>query len=614
MAKGVRWSNDENVEVREMRNAETVIAIIRERGKEGHDLEDVYRQLYNPDLYLRAYGRIYRNAGAMTKGTTDETVDGMSRRKIEGIIELLRNERYRWTPVRRVLIPKKGGKTRPLGIPTWTDKLLQEVMRSILDAYYEPQFSPTSHGFRPERGCHTALRDIVIGWTGTVWLIEGDIKGCFDNIDHPILLSTLREKIHDNRFLILVENLLKAGYLEDRNYRPILSGTPQGGIISPLLANIYLDRLDKFVEMTLIPEFTRGDTKERNKEYYRLKAEILRFDNKGVSEDILEPLRKELRTLRSRIPFDPNYRRLRYIRYADDFMLGLDGPMEEAETIKARLGTFLRDHLKLELSPEKTLITHTRTEKARFLGYEISARSRHGIGFGGMKLRVPPSVIEEKIARYSVGGKPFGRPELRHDTDFDIVNRFGQELRGYVQYYAYAANRWWFNRLQWYMRKSLLKTLAGKHRSSVSKMAKRFAGSSITENGQVECLAVTIRRNDKPPLYTTFGGLSFKTQPFAVIEDISTDRDRTAVRTELIQRLEADECEICGSKDHVQVHHVRKLADLKGTGRRTIPIWKQIMIARKRKTLMVCRYCHTAIHAGQPTRTRGSQEATVKGE
>ena len=216
-------------EVRDMRDAETTLAIIRERGKRGLPLERVYRQLFNQDLYLRAYGRLYRNAGAMTKGTTPETVDGMSRHKIEEIIAAVRHERFRWAPVRRAYILKGNGKLRPLGIPTWRDKLLQEVMRSILEAYYEPQFSPTSHGFRPERGCHTALRDIFCSWTGTKWFIEGDIKGCFDNIGHTTLMSILHEKIHDGRFLTLVENLLKAGYLEQWDFRPTLSGTPQGG-------------------------------------------------------------------------------------------------------------------------------------------------------------------------------------------------------------------------------------------------------------------------------------------------------------------------------------------------------------------------------------------------
>jgi group II intron reverse transcriptase/maturase len=216
-----------------MRDAETTLAIIQERGRNGLHLEDVYRRLFNPDLYLRAYGRISRNAGALTKGVTDDTVDGMSPGKIESLIEEIRHERYRWTPVRRILIPKANGKMRPLGIPTWTDKLLQETMRSVLEAYYEPQFSVHSHGFRPGLGCDTALQDISQHWKGTKWFIEGDIKGCFDNIDHTVLLSILGEKIRDNRFLRLVENMLKAGYLEQWDVKPTLSGTPQGGIITP---------------------------------------------------------------------------------------------------------------------------------------------------------------------------------------------------------------------------------------------------------------------------------------------------------------------------------------------------------------------------------------------
>jgi len=603
--------NGENVEVREMRDAETILAIIQRRGKDGLNLEDVYRQLYNPDLYLGAYGRIYRNAGAMTEGATEETADGMSQRKIGDIIELIRNERFRWTPVRRVLIPKKNGKTRPLGIPTWTDKLLQEIMRSILEAYYEPQFSPTSHGFRPERGCHTALRD-VFSWTGMIWFIEGDIKGCFDNIDHAVLLSILREKIHDGRFMNLVSGLLKAGYLEQWNYRPTFSGTPQGGIISPLLANIYLDRLDKFVETTLLPMFNKGKTKKRRPEYDRLYRRLRKLEAEEAPEEILRPLRDEFRTIGSNDPFDPNFRRLKYVRYADDFVLGFDGPKEEAEAIKTLLGTFLRDNLKLELSPEKTLITHSRTDKARFLGYEISTRSNPGrVGHGHIMLGVPHQILEEKIARYTKDGKAAHRAELINDSDLSIIDTYGLEFRGYVQYYAHAKNRHCLGKLQWYMQTSMLKTLAAKHRSTVKKMAQRFASKAITEKGIVRCYCAKVERKDKPPLYAQFGGLSLAPQPFAIIEDPPTNLDRIITRNEIIQRLMTDECELCGSRDRIQAHHVRKLADLKRRGQREIPIWQQVMSARKRKTLMVCHYCHVAIHAGRPTRTRPTPQLGV---
>ncbi len=216
-----------------MRDADTVLGIICERGKTGLPLEDIYRQLYNPQLYLRAYDRIRRNDGAMTPGVTAETVDGMSLEKIKGIIEAVRFERYQWTPARRVYIPKKDGKLRPLGMPTWSDKLLQEVMRSLLEAYYEPQFSPASHGFRPERGCHTALSEVANRWKGTKWFIEGDISKCFDMLDHQVLMKILGEKLHDNRFLRLIENMLKAGYLEEWKWNATHSGTPQGGVITP---------------------------------------------------------------------------------------------------------------------------------------------------------------------------------------------------------------------------------------------------------------------------------------------------------------------------------------------------------------------------------------------
>jgi group II intron reverse transcriptase/maturase len=241
-----------------MQNAETVLNVLRERGRRGLPCNELYRQLFNPDLYLVAYGRIYSNHGAMTPGACGETADGMSMAKISRIIDAMRHERYRFQPVRRVYIPKSNGKRRPLGLPSWSDKLVGEVVRLLLEAYYEPRFSRRSHGFRPHRGCHTALSEIAETWSGTTWFIEADIADCFGSLDHEIMLSILLENIHDNRFLRLIKQMLQAGYLEEWEYNATLSGAPQGGVASPILSNIYLDRLDTFVETVLIPEYTRG--------------------------------------------------------------------------------------------------------------------------------------------------------------------------------------------------------------------------------------------------------------------------------------------------------------------------------------------------------------------
>src|SRR6266542_1639026 len=478
-AKGHRRWRLRNCEVRVMQDAETVLAVLRERGRKGLPCDELYRQLFNRELYLLAYGRIYANQGAMTPGASTETADGMSEAKIDQIIEAMRHERYRFSPARRVFIPKKNGKMRPLGLPSWSDKRVGEVVRLLLEAYYEPQFSDHSHGFRKRRGCHTALREIQRTWTGTVWFIEGDIADCFGSLNHDVMVRILAEKIHDNRFLRLIVNMLKAGYLEDWQYHETLSGCPQGGVVSPILSNVYLDRLDKFVEQVLIPQYTQGRHRKTNPEYRRLndRRQLARkHGDRATARELL----KQMRAAPCGDPMDPEYRRLRYCRYADDHVLGFTGPKAEAEAIKDQLAAFLRDELALELSAEKTLITHARTQAARYLGYEITAQHSDSKITAGQRsvngkiaLRVPLEVIRAKRAPYRRHGKAWHRPAMQNLDDYDIVRGYGAEYRGIIQYYLLAGDVWRLKALRWDAQTSMLKTLAAKHKSSVKKMAAR---------------------------------------------------------------------------------------------------------------------------------------------
>ena len=591
-----------------MQSAETVLSVIRERGRKSLPLERIYRQLFNPQLFLMAYGRIYRNNGSMTPGVTGETVDGMSQAKIGTIIEALRSETYRWSPARRVYIPKKNSsKTRPLGMPPWSDKLLAEVVRLLLDAYYDVQFSDRSHGFRPSRGCHTALQDVVKYWTGTRWFIEGDISDCFGSLDHEVLLGILGEKIHDGRFLQLIGNMLKAGYLEDWKWNATLSGAPQGGVASPVLSNIYLDQLDQFVEQVLLPEYNRGKLRRHNPEYHRLDSRMYWAKRRGDRAAVRE-LRLRKRSLPSTDPYDPDYRRLRYVRYADDWLLGFAGPKSEAEEIKERIKQFLSDRLKLELSEPKTLITHATTQAAHFLGYEIRTqrcdtkltgprRSTSGI----IGLYVPHDVIQRRCAAYMGGGKPVGRGVLIHDDDFSIVAAYQAEYRGLVQYYVLAQDVSRLKRLQWVMQTSMLKTLADKHRSTVTRMARKYRAEVRTSHGLLRCFEVKVEHPDGTERIARFGGIPLKRQRTAIIKDAEPMTPNKVNTTEIVKRLLADQCEICQSRIKVEVHHIRKLADLKRPGRPEPSTAIKLMAMRRRKTLVVCRSCHEAIHAGRPT-------------
>jgi group II intron reverse transcriptase/maturase len=570
--------------------------------------------LWNASIAVQIF---YRNKGAMTRGVSEETVDGMSLEKIETIIETLRHERYRWKPARRVWIPKKNGKQRPLGVTTWSDKLVAEVVRLILNAYFDVQFSDHSHGFREGRGCGDALREIYHTWKGCVWIIEGDISDCFGSLSHELLIALLSEKIHDGRFIRLVKQLLDAGYLEDWKYNQTLSGVPQGSVVSPILSTILLNKLDHFVETVLIPQYTRGEQRRKNLAYHRLMQRAENRFQRGLTKQG-QQLRKAAQHLPSKDPQDPDYRRLRFCRYADDFALGFIGPKEEAEEIKQQLATFLRDELKLTLSEEKTLVTHARNEAAKFLGYEITLlqddrkrsrvkRSNSRRSFdqrsinAGIGLRVPRTVLLDKCARYMKCGKPIHRAELENESDFTIISTYQLEYRGIVEYYRLAYNLHTLSHLKWVMQQSLAKTLAHKHKTSVRKIYKQYQTESEVEGKRYKVLQVIIPREGKKPLVATWGGITLTWDMQAPIED--QPPWKWSSRSELEKRLLAQTCEVCGATrmtSQIEVHHIRALKDLKKYDGREKPLWVKIMAARRRKTLVLCQSCHDDLHAGRP--------------
>jgi hypothetical protein len=480
-----------------------------------------------------------------------------------------------------------------------------EVVRLLLEAYYDPGFSGRSHGFRKGLGCHTALREIRNTWTGTTWFIEGDISDCFGSFDHEILLGIMAEKIHDQRFLRLIRNMLKAGYLEDWEYRDTLSGVPQGGVVSPALSNIYLNKLDEFIEGVLIPQYTRGDRRTPNPPYQAVKWRLASARQRGDRAQTRE-LRKQARAVPSTDPMDPGYRRLFYCRYADDHLLGFIGPKAEAEQIKAELERFLRETLALDLNPDKTLITHARTGAARFLGYEITVQHCNTRLTGGRRLangkvalRVPRDVITAKCAPYRQHGKPWHRPGLQNLDDYDIVRIYGAEYRGVVSYYLLAQDAWRLDTLRRNAQTSMLKTLAAKHRSSVAKMAARHKAEAITSDGPRACFEARRKREGRKDLVARFGGIPLKQNRRAVIADPAPVPVHPP-RRELVHRLRRRQCELCEQGATVAVHQVAALADLgrPGPGQ---PAWAVLMARMRRKTLIVCTACHEHIHAAPVT-------------
>lgn len=581
--------------------------------------ERLYRNLYNRSLFMLAYQNIYASPGNMTEGSDGKTIDAMSLNRIDGIIASLKDESYQPKPSRRTYIPKKNGKMRPLGIPSFDDKLVQECVRLILEAIYEGSFAATSHGFRPKHSCHTALSQVQVNFTGVKWFVEGDIKGFFDNIDHNVMIGILAERIKDDRFLRLIRKFLKAGYLEDWKYHNTYSGTPQGGIISPILANIYLDKLDSFMGK-LKADFDKGTKRAIHPDSYKLAMKhgvLAKKLRNSQSEEEKQSLMEQIRDIdleRVKIPysdpFDEDFKRIQYVRYADDFLVGVIGSKEEARAIKEKIKTYLADVLKLELSDEKTLITHS-AKRAHFLGYNIyvrhsNATKRNSKGYlrrhlsGAVCLELPSEVIRKKLLEYgameistTVYGKENwvakARYALVNNDDLEILSQYNSEIRGFRNYYRIANNASHAGSFGYIMQYSMFKTFATKYRIGMRDAIKKLR---IGKNFGVRYLDK--KGKTKTRLFYN-EGFARKTMQKTESVDNLPNTIMYSTKTSLMDRLAARKCELCGKTDcDLQMHHVRKLKDLKGKDH-----WERLMIMKNRKTMALCVDCHQKLHGGK---------------
>lgn len=597
-----------------MEKSERVLKALSDHSQSSdYKYERLYRYLFSEEMFAVAYQRTYAKQGNMTPGTDGKTIDEMSLERIERLIVSLKDESYQPHPARRVYIPKKNGKKRPLGIPSFEDKLVQEVVRLLLEAIYEGHFEGTSHGFRPHRSCHTALGMIQKSFAGAKWFIEGDIKGFFDNIDHNVLISILRERISDERFLRLIRKFLNAGYVEDWKYNKTYSGTPQGGIISPILANIYLDKFDKYIK-EYAAKFRKGDRRSINPEYWRLnnkknrlKQKLQKTSDEQMRKSCLyeiAQLSKQMLSTPHKDAMDADFRRMQYVRYADDFLISVIGSKSECETIKADITQFMREQLKLELSDEKTLITHAQ-DKAKFLGYEIFIRKSDAVKRnkdgvlkrdfnGAVVLTLNSAVMQKKLTEYNalevrnVDGKDiwWSKPR-RYMTPMkpeDILAQYNAEIRGLYNYYSLATNvSKECASFTFIMKMSMFKTLGWKLNTSARKVRQKYQKDKD----------FVIPYNDAKgkQKYRVFYNEGFKKRNAQF--DVDYDKLPQTMYVpypSLVERLKDSRCELCGKEGKVVMHHVRTLTKLKGNNE-----WEKLMLKRHRKTLVVCEDCNSMI-------------------
>lgn len=607
----------------------------------GKRVNGLHRLMRSRILFEYAVSRTRTNRGSATPGIDQETLDGLTIERVNGWVRSLNQGTHHAQPVLRAYIPKANGKLRPLGIPTYLDRMVQDVQRQILEQIYEPVFSTYSYGFRPGRSCHTALTQIQRFWTAAKWFVEVDIRGYFDNINHELLLDLLRKRIDDEDFIATIKAQLQAGVMEpltgkhqprkgqrrERRYerRNSYSGTPQGGIVSPILANIYLHEMDTFMEKET-ENFNKGKSRAVNPAYKQASDQLTRLrkkvgqlgaDEKDVveRERLLTEVRRVTvarRSLPSRDSMDPNYRRLMYVRYADDFLIGVIGSKSDALAVLERIKVFLKEVLQLEVSPDKTGVVKA-TDGASFLGYDILTKTGVRIakiqkdGFIATKrcsgerviLSIPRHKLLEFCNKHGYGDyltcEPRHRAGLLRSSDYEIVSIYNAELRGFANYYRLDNRiKSRLNQLTWVAQGSLWKTLAGKHKTRTSRIRERMrqsgGGYAVRHKGRG---GATLTTQVWRPLDITSVGVPSRS--------IDVDQQPLGVNlawtsTDVTDRLLSGTCEntLCKSPagTPIHVHHVRALADV-----RRSPFIDWLRSARSRRTRYLCVKCHQQLHA-----------------
>ena len=606
-----------------MRNPIAVLKSLTEKSTDkSYKFQRLYRNLYNPEFYWLAYKNIYANKGSMTAGADGSTMDNMSEKRVGKIIASLQDRSYQPIPARREYIAKKNSdKKRPLGIPGGNDKLVQEVVRMILESIFERNFSKQSHGFRPRRSCHTALLQIHDTFTGTHWFVEGDIQACFDSFDHQVVIELLRRRVEDEAFIQLIWKFLKAGYMEQWEYHPSYDGVPQGSGISPILSNIYLSELDDFMERYK-RDFDKGSalSRLRNPAHQRAAGKVARYKKKGatiwhtldvterqVRARQLKTLQMEMCSQPSRVALDTTYKAIQYVRYADDFLIGVNGSREDALKVKADVKRFLAERLKLTLSEEKTKITHT-SDRARFLGYDIvvtrtqaTRKRKDGALQRGhsyvVQLLVPREKWVGKLLEYKAikitqnNGKErfkaLHRGKLINSSDIAILSAYNAEIRGLYNFYSIAIDAWKIGLFANVMKYSMMKTFARKYKTNVNVIKARYVRDG---NFMVEY------RNKSGVKQAVFYNGGFKRKMEAIKStnvSVLPQYKKYDRPNSLRNRIKLGLCEMCDQKtDNISLHQVKLLKSLKGKTK-----WELLMLERRRKTLAVCPKCHSEIHS-----------------